>query len=204
MAQISTYATTSTPTIDDKLIGTDVENENVTRNFLISDILALSSSSSAFTATNVLYAASYIDQTPSALDTPLQVKFGAAQNTSTDPVMIDALGNVTFNQVGVYLFNGYGNVERQGSSGGVCTLLFRALIDGTQVGVVKGFDLDTTGFMIPYEVTTIINVTEVGTVLTWEILRDSSGVNAGGMYTHVTGSSWDNIPSSQLSIYKLS
>jgi hypothetical protein len=41
MAKISTYATTSTPTIDDKLIGTDVENENLTRNFSISSILAL-------------------------------------------------------------------------------------------------------------------------------------------------------------------
>ena len=204
MAQISTYATTSTPTIDDKLIGTDVENENVTRNFLISDILALSSSSSAFTATNVLYAASYIDQTPSALDTPLQVKFGAAQNTSTDPVMIDALGNITFNQVGVYLFNGFGNIERQGSSGGVSVLLFRALIDGVQAGVVKGFELNTTGVMIPYEVTTVINVTEVGTVLTWEILRDSSGVNQGGMYTHTASSSWDNVPSAQIQIFKFS
>ena len=41
MAQISTYATTSAPTIDDKLIGTDVENENLTKNFSISSILAL-------------------------------------------------------------------------------------------------------------------------------------------------------------------
>jgi len=200
MAQISTYATTSTPTIDDKLIGTDVENENLTRNFLISDILALSSN---FSATSVLYAASYANQTPSALDTPLQVNFGVAQNTSTDPVMIDALGNITFNQVGVYLFNGYGNIERQGSSGGVCTLLFRALIDGAQVGVVKGFDINSIGIMIPYEVTTVITIDTVGTVLTWEILRDSSGVNQGGMYTHTTSSSWDNVPSAQVQIFKL-
>jgi len=204
MAQISTYATTSTPTVDDKLIGTDVENENLTRNFLISDILALSSNVNSFAATNVLYAFSTVDQEPDGLDNPLQVTFGAAQNDSTDPVMIDALGNITFNQVGVYLFNGFGNIERQGSSGGVSVLLFRALIDGVQAGVVKGFELNTTGVMIPYEVTTVITIDTVGTVLTWEILRDSSGVNQGGMYIHTTSSSWDNVPSSQLSIYKLS
>ena len=46
MAQISTYSNVSSPDISDKLIGTDVENENVTKNFTISTILALLSSAS--------------------------------------------------------------------------------------------------------------------------------------------------------------
>ena len=104
----------------------------------------------------------------------------------------------------MYLFNGFGNIERQGSSGGTVSLLFRALIDGVQAGIVKGFDLSSIGIMIPYEITTIINITEAGTVLTWEILRDSSGVNGGGMYTHTTSSSWDNVPSAQIQIFKFS
>lgn len=41
MAQISTYLNVSNPTIDDKVIGTDIENENVTKNFEISQILSL-------------------------------------------------------------------------------------------------------------------------------------------------------------------
>ena len=41
MGQISTYGNASTPTIDDKVIGTDIENENVTKNFEISQILSL-------------------------------------------------------------------------------------------------------------------------------------------------------------------
>lgn len=41
MGQISTYGNSSAPTINDKVIGTDVENENVTKNFEISQILSL-------------------------------------------------------------------------------------------------------------------------------------------------------------------
>ena len=200
MAIISTYPIDATVTLADKLIGTDAEDSSKTKNYTVGSILNLVSAS----ATSVLYAFSTVNQAPSVLDTPLQVTFGAAQNTATDPVMLDALGNITFNQTGMYLFNGFGNIERQGSSGGVSVLLFRALIDGVQAGVVKGFDLSSTGIMIPYEITTIINITEAGTVLTWEILRDSSGVNQGGMYTHTASSTWDDVPSAQIQIFKFS
>ena len=200
MAIISTYPIDATVTLADKLIGTDAEDSSKTKNYTVGSILNLVSAS----ATSVLYAFSTVNQAPSVLDTPLQVTFGAAQNTATDPVMLDALGNITFNQTGMYLFNGFGNIERQGSSGGVSVLLFRALIDGVQAGIVKGFELNTTGVMFPYETTIVINITEVGTVLTWEILRDSSGVDQGGMYTHTASSTWDDVPSAQIQIFKFS
>jgi hypothetical protein len=41
MGKISTYSVLSTPTLNDKLIGTDVTTNNETKNFLISDLLAL-------------------------------------------------------------------------------------------------------------------------------------------------------------------
>ena len=41
MAKISTYPILSTPTINDLLIGTDVENLNETKNFSIGDIGSL-------------------------------------------------------------------------------------------------------------------------------------------------------------------
>ena len=200
MSIISTYPIDATVTLADKLIGTDAEDSSITKNYTVGSILNLVSTS----ATSVLYAFSTVNQAPSVLDTPLQVTFGAAQNTATDPVMLDALGNITFNKTGMYLFNGFGNIERQGSSGGVSVLLFRALIDGVQAGVVKGFELNTTGVMFPYETTIVINITEVGTVLTWEILRDSSGVNQGGMYTHTALGPWDDVPSAQIQIFKFS
>jgi len=198
MAQISTYASIQTPTLDDKLIGTDIENENLTKNFTISSILSLK----AISATSVLSSIDNTNQEPSGLDSPLQVKFGAAQKAASDPVMLDALGNITFNQAGLYLFNGYGNFERQGSSGGVTVTLFRALLNGVQTGPTKGVELSGTGIMFPYELTLPIQVS-AGDVLTWEIMRDSSGVNAGGLYIHTNSGPWSNVPSSDIRIYKL-
>ena len=198
MAQISTYASIQNPTLDDKLIGTDIENENLTKNFTISSVLGLKQIS----LTNVLAAVDTTNQEPSGLDSALQVKFGAAQKTATDPVMLDAFGNITFNQGGLYLFNGYANFERQGSSGGVTVTLFRALLNGVQSGPTKGVELSGTGIMFPYELTLPIQVS-AGDVLTWEIMRDSSGVNGGGLYIHTNSGPWSNVPSADVNIYKI-
>lgn len=198
MAIISTYPIDGSVNLTDKLIGTDVEDANKTKNYTISSILALKQ----IALTNVLAAVDTTNQEPSGLDSPLQVTFGAAQGTATDPVMLDALGNITFNQGGLYLFNGYGNFERQGSSGGITVTLFRALINGVQSGPTKGVELSGTGIMFPYELTLPIQVS-AGDVLTWEILRDSSGVDAGGLYIHTNSGPWSNVPSADVNIYKV-
>jgi hypothetical protein len=198
MAIISTYPIDGSVTLEDKLIGTDSEDANKTKNYTISSILALKQ----IGLTNVLAAVDTTNQEPSGLDSPLQVKFGAAQKTATDPVMLDALGNITFNQGGLYLFNGYANFERQGSSGGVTVILFRALLNGVQSGPTKGVELSGTGIMFPYELTLPIQVS-AGDVLTWEILRDSSGVDAGGLYIHTNSGPWSNVPSADVNIYKI-
>jgi len=41
MAKISTYPDTPPPTLDDFLLGTDVNNSNATQNFLVSDLATL-------------------------------------------------------------------------------------------------------------------------------------------------------------------
>lgn len=198
MAIISTYPIDGSVNLTDKLIGTDVEDANKTKNYTISSILALKQ----IALTNVLAAVDTTNQEPSGLDSPLQVTFGAAQGTATDPVMLDALGSITFNQGGLYLFNGYANFERQGSSGGISVTLFRALINGVQSGPTKGVELSGTGIMFPYELTLPIQVS-AGDVLTWEILRDSSGVDAGGLYIHTNSGPWSNVPSADVNIYKV-
>jgi hypothetical protein len=199
MTKISSYAAV-TPVGTDLLIGTDTSASDATKNFTVSSIAAFIGGQ--MDATQVLNAASYSDQVPSGLDVALQVNFGAAQGTSSDPVMVSAAGLVTFNQTGLYLVNGMGNVERTGS-GGVATLLFRPLVNGTPVGVVKGFDIGTGQSMMPYEITIPFYVSVAGTTFTFEILRDSSGVDDGGLYDHVTASSWDNVPSANLQIWKI-
>lgn len=198
MAIISTYPIDASVNLTDKLIGTDVEDSSKTKNYTISSILALKQ----IGLTNVLAAVDTTNQEPSGLDSPLQVTFGAAQGTASDPVMLDALGNITFNQGGLYLFNGYANFERQGSSGGVTVTLFRALLNGSQSGPTKGVELSGTGIMFPYELTLPIQVS-AGDVLTWEIMRDSSGIDAGGLYVHTNSGPWSNVPSADVNIYKI-
>tara|TARA_R110000803_G_scaffold108082_2_gene176322 strand:+ start:2101 stop:2700 length:600 start_codon:yes stop_codon:yes gene_type:complete len=198
MGRISNYQEDLVPSLSDKLIGTETNADDATKNYTISSILELKQ----IAASPVLFATDYTSQAPSVLDVPLQVLFGAAQNIVTDPVMLDVSGNITFNQAGLYLFSGYASFERQGSSGGVSVVLFRALINGVQSGITKSVSLSGTGIAIPYELTTPIQA-NAGDVLTWEIMRDSSGVNQGGLYTHTTGSSWSNVPSVSLSIQKL-
>ena len=199
--KISQYNVDSSPTVSDKLIGTEVSSSNETKNYTIGSIASVCAS--VFQFTPVLVAQSTVTQAPSALNTAQQVTFGAAQGTSGDAVMISSGGLITFNETGLYLINGYGSVERQGSSGGVAILLFRFLVNGTQAGSVKAFHLDTTGVSTPYEITFPINITTAGTTASFEIMRASSGTNAGGLYPHTNLGGWSNVPSAEVNIWQL-
>jgi len=199
--KISQYNVDSSPTVSDKLIGTEVSSSNETKNYTIGSIASVCAS--VFQFTPVLAAQSTVIQAPSGLDTALQVTFGAAQGTSGDAVMIDSAGLITFNETGLYLINGYGSVERQGSSGGTAILLFRFLVNGVQAGSVKAFHLDTTNVSTPYEITFPINITTAGTTASFEIMRDSSGTNAGGLYPHTNLGGWSNVPSTEVNIWQL-
>jgi hypothetical protein len=304
MGKISTYSVDSTPSLSDKLIGTEVGNLDATKNYTISSILSLGNSSGLFvpytgalgpvtlgvhgitansftkaggtsaqflkadgsvdsntyltpsaltsyvpytgasadvnlgsndiTANSfvkvggtsaqflkangsvdsntyltvntlnipqVLNGTSFATQAPSALDTPLGVSFGAAQSNVDVSLAVD--GTVTFNTGGVYFINGFGSVERQGSSGGVAILLFRVLVNGVQLSTTKGFHLDAPNLDIPYEVTIPFKA-QAGDSLRFQIMRDSSGINQGGLYGHTVLGGWPNVPSSQIQIWKLS
>ena len=204
MAKISTYTADNNISPNDKLIGTDADSNNETKNFLISDISAYISGGIAanLTVTNVLNASGTDNQVPSGLDTPLQVQFGTAQGTIADPVMVDGLGNVTFNESGIYLINGFASFGRGGQSGGTCVVAFRALLNGVQAGVTKVVEVKDADAIIPYDLTIPINAT-AGDVLTWEIMRDSLGANYGGLYSVTLLGRWSNVPSATLSIYKI-
>ena len=304
MGKISTYAQVSSPSLSDKVIGTDVSSMDATKNFTIADILSLGSSSGLLvpyvgatgavnlgsnnitansfikvgglstqflkadgsvdsnsyalsssitglvpytgatgsvdlgvhtiransfvkqggtasqflkadgsvdtntylTASNiqfnqVLNGFSTVSQAPSALNTPLIVSFGAAQSNAV--ISLDSAGKATFLQAGSYFINAYGSVERQGSSGGVAIVLFRAVLNGTQISTTKAFHLDNVDLSIPYEVTIPFEAND-GDILWFEIMRDSSGTNAGGVYPHTTLGGWSNVPSTQIQIWKLS
>ena len=153
MAIISTYPIDASVNLTDKLIGTDVEDASKTKNYTISSILALQS----LTLTSLLSGSELTNQLPSGLDSPLQVKFGAAQGDSSSAVQLSADGTLTFNQNGLYFIDVYLNFERLGSSGGTSITLFRELINDVQVGPIKAVDLATTGISIPFE--TLVPIT---------------------------------------------
>lgn len=201
--KISLYSNDSSPSLADKLIGTDVNDSSNTKNFLLSDVAALINESTQFAP--VLNAASTIAQVPSGVGVATQVTFGGAQSNST--LTLSAGGLVTFNQTGLYLINGYGSVERQGSNGGFSIFLFRFLVNGVQAGYTKAFHLDTTDVTTPYEITFPLNVTTVGTTIAFEVMRDASGTgngqNQGGLYPHTNSSGWSNVPSADLNIWQL-
>jgi len=247
MGKISTYGFDTVVTVNDFLAGTDVDDFNITKNYLIGDILALvpavewgdivgtlsdqtdlqnalnAKQDTLVSGTNIktidgnsllgsgnidiahpsytykLGGASFNSQTPSGLDSALRVEFGPAQ-ALTD-IDLDATGQITFLTAGDYMINAFGSIERQGSSGGVSVLAWRVLLNGTQFGNVKVFELNSTGVILPYEIT-IPFTAAANDRITFEIMRDSSGVDQGGLQPHSLNGGWGETPSSEIKIWK--
>jgi hypothetical protein len=150
--------------------------------------------------TQVLNGFSTLSQAPAALNTAVIISFGDGQSNAY--VTLEDGGKVQFLQKGAYFINTFVSVERQGSSGGVAVILFRANLNGVQITTTKAIELPSTGVIIPYEVSIPFQA-NTGDVLWFEIMRDSSGVDAGGLYTHTNLGGWSNVPSSQIQIWKL-
>ena len=150
----------------------------------------------------VLRAASLVAQAPTAVDTPLQVAFGAAQGAPADPVMINAAGLVTFNQAGNYAVRVKLQCGRTGASG-TSILLSRLVLGGTQLGSAACVKLTQTDATTPTDSRVVMNPT-AGQTLQVQIMRDSAGSNFGGIYQQAaTVTSWGTAPSALLVISRL-
>ena len=139
-------------------------------------------------------------QQPTALDTSLQIEFGAAQ-TTTD-IDISNTGALTFKTAGKYIisfFFQYGRIGGVGTS----NLLNRLLINGVQVGNTLGAKIDNADVLVPWSSTVQITL-EANDVLTTEIVRDSSGNNSGGIFalTPIVAG-WNNAPCASVQVYKV-
>jgi hypothetical protein len=149
----------------------------------------------------ILEASSFVDQLPTGQNTPLQIEFGA--NQQIPEINLLPTGEVNFLVDGTYFFEAFGNVERNGNSGGVAMVMYRILLNGTQLGITRGVDVNSVGIMIPLTISEPIRV-NAGDVLTFEILRDANGVNQGGLYPHtIAGGLWTTVPSASISVWKL-
>lgn len=150
----------------------------------------------------VLRAASTSTQAPSAVDTALQVSFGAAQGSASDPVMINAAGTVTFNTAGNYAIRIKLQNGRTGATG-TSILLSRILLNGAQVGSTAAVKMTQTDATTPSESRVVLNPT-AGQTFQVQIMRDSAGSNFGGVYPQTaTVSAWGVAPSALLVISRL-
>lgn len=150
----------------------------------------------------VLRAASTATQAPTAVDTPLQLSFGAAQGSASDPVMINAAGLVTFNTAGNYAVRIKLQNGRTGATG-TSILLSRILLNGAQVGSTAAVKMTQTDATTPSESRVVLNAT-AGQTFQVQIMRDSAGSNFGGVYPQTaTVAAWGVAPSALLVISRL-
>ena len=150
----------------------------------------------------VLRAPSTVAQAPTAVDTALQLTFGSAQNSASNPVMINAAGLVTFNVAGNYAVRIKLQCGRTGATG-TSILLSRILLGGTQFGSAACVKMTQTDATTPTDSRVVINAT-AGQTMAVQIMRDSSGSNFGGVYPQAaTVAAWGTAPSALLVISRL-
>lgn len=142
------------------------------------------------------------DQQPSATNSPIQLEFGAAQFSASDPVSIDALGALTINTAGTYRIKislAYGRTGGSGTS----ELYFRALVNGTQAGQSIHAKVGSADVYLPYSDEAWLTL-PAATVITYEMIRDSSGSNSGGLFTsNPVTSGWNDNPCAALRVERL-
>lgn len=144
----------------------------------------------------VLRSSNPLPQSPSGLGNPLQVIFGAASGTPSDPVQIAATGAITFNQAGKYAVRAKFAVGRTAAAG-TSIVLTRMLRNGVQVGSIDASMIETANQIYSKESRVAIDVL-AGDVVTFQVARDPSGSNFGGLVTFAaTGalSAWGTAPS---------
>ena len=125
----------------------------------------------------VLNAESYINQNPTATDTPMQLTFGSAQSNAE--VSVDASGAITFHKGGHYSFQ-LGLQPGRSTGAGEAILFVGWLLNGSPVGNTVSFTMKDVDFSFPFRSSFEYTI-PAGAIVTSELIRDSTGVNDGGI-----------------------
>ena len=145
MGKISTYSVLSTPTPNDKLIGTDVTSNNETKNFLISDILSLAPS------TLNLYKGSFYDNFTQTLtggaNVAVPVRLNTTDTSATNGISVVTDGTnltrITVANTGVYNLLFSAQLANSGGTGQTVDFWLR------KNGATAAFNVaDTTGKVV--------------------------------------------------------
>lgn len=138
-------------------------------------------------------------QDPVGLDTPLQVEFGAG--SVTPDVTLASNGTLTFNTQGEYivtLFLRFGRTTAAGFS----VLLSRFMINGAQGLNSNAIKIGDDETIIPFSTSLNIAAT-AGMTFALQIMRDSAGINNGGLIRILpTPAGWNICPSATLVVSK--
>lgn len=146
-----------------------------------------------------LSAFSSVNQSPSAVDTPLQITFGSAQTTAD--VSVSAAGVLTFNTSGNYLIDIFLRFGRSTSAGNAI-LLNRIRKNGAQILNSNGVILSAATQTIPFSAAIPLTMA-AGDTITMEVARDSSGTNDGGLFVvSPTIAGWNIVPSATVVVNK--
>lgn len=138
-------------------------------------------------------------QTPSAVGTPLQIEFGAAQ--VGDGVSLSAAGVVTCTETGSYAMRFKLQKGRTGASG-TSILMSRILVNGSQVGISSAARMTSAEAIYIVESRVAVALT-AGDVVTLQIIRDSAGANFGGLYSVTSSHGWNLAPTSLLVVSRI-
>lgn len=146
-----------------------------------------------------LVSQSFSDQNPSSVDTPLQVVWGTASNTSVD---VASNGVITFLEDGLYYLTFNLNFGRTTGAGTVI-LAVRFLVNGVASGITQKFTMSDSTASIPFCASDWLSASASDTI-TAQIIRDSAGINNGGLLTtDITLGDWADAPSAAISIQKI-
>lgn len=147
----------------------------------------------------VLAAFSAGNQNPAGLDTPLQVNFGSPQANTY--VTLDAPGTLTFLQDGDYAVTLLVRFGRT-ALGGNAVILTRFLVNDVQGLNTNSISLPDANSITPFSVNLFVSVL-AGSTFKLQIMRDSSGVNVGGLTALVPVlAGWNVSPSATIVVSK--
>ena len=194
MPKISTYAT-SIPTLNDKLIGTDANDNSATKNFTVGDVVSL------LITTEVLDSSSTINQDfEGSLKTIL---FGSA--TSNDEVSLAANGEVTFLKAGTYLIESSFNVG-QITASGVSQLInvnYGSFLNGTQFNGTKMYKWNIADNAVQfYNTKTDSFILKVVANDVLKFAFNSTNLQAG-LGSSIASSGLEAVPSSNIKVFKI-
>lgn len=158
------------------------------------------SSLSVVTIGSTLESSSLVSQSPVALDTAIQVNFGAASSNSD--VSITAGGNITFTTSGLYFITFNLNFGRSASTA-IAALAARLLLNGNQTGITQACRIDTSTDIVPFNASLLRKMT-AGDVLSVQLIRDSVGTNDGGLFPlDPVTAGWATAPSAAVRVQKI-